>query len=90
MGAPCAACAPRHGRDCCPPPRPDLPCPHLAGALWRPECLQDLQRFLLRDSPETRAVLRQLAAWNVVSRDIVPIVVLAAGQHELLVAAVKV
>eukprot|EP00899_Mesostigma_viride_P026897 jgi/Mesvir1/7392/Mv19193-RA.1 len=35
--------------------------------------LRDLQRFLRRDSPETRDAFRQLGAFNIVRSDIIPI-----------------
>lgn len=35
--------------------------------------LKDLQRFLRRDDPHTREVFKQLCKWNVVSRDLIPL-----------------
>jgi timeless len=36
--------------------------------------LKDLLRFLRRDDPQTRDVFKQVCRWNIVSKDLVPII----------------
>ncbi|KAI3956425.1 hypothetical protein MKX01_016838 [Papaver californicum] len=52
--------------------------------------LKDLQRFLRRDDPETRDVFNQVCKWNIVSKDLVPIIELCQDNRDLVISAVKV
>ena len=36
--------------------------------------LKDLLRFLRRDDPHTRDVFKQVCKWNIVSKDLIPII----------------
>ncbi|KAL3694777.1 hypothetical protein R1sor_008428 [Riccia sorocarpa] len=54
------------------------------------ESLKDLQRYLRRDHPENRDVFMQLGKWNIVRRDIVPLITRYSGEHELALNCVKV
>lgn len=36
--------------------------------------LKDLLRFLRRDDPQTRDVFKQVCKWNIVSKDLIPII----------------
>ena len=47
-------------------------------------CLKDLQRFLRQDDPETRAAFFKLGQFNVAKTDLVPIIVGAAGDTDLV------
>ena len=38
------------------------------------ECLQDLQRILRRDDPRIRGVFLQLGKWQIVSKDLIPLI----------------
>lgn len=55
--------------------------------------LKDLLRFLRRDDPQSREVFKQVCKWNIVSKDLIPIIeycqndrnlVLNAGNHGFL------
>lgn len=39
-----------------------------------PDNLKDLLRFLRRDDPQTRDVFKQVCKWNIVSKDLIPII----------------
>lgn len=52
--------------------------------------LKDLLRFLRRDDPETREVFKQVCKWNIVGKDILPIVQYHQNDTTLLLNAVKV
>ncbi|KAL2632945.1 hypothetical protein R1flu_004424 [Riccia fluitans] len=54
------------------------------------ESLKDLQRYLRRDHPESRDVFMQLGKWNIVRRDIVPLIIRYSDDHELALNCVKV
>ncbi|KAL5057612.1 hypothetical protein RYX36_029216 [Vicia faba] len=51
--------------------------------------LKDLLRFLRRDDPETRNVFKQVCKWNVVSKDLVPIIEHYHEDRSMLLNAVK-
>jgi|AntAceMinimDraft_12_1070368.scaffolds.fasta_scaffold49426_4 hypothetical protein len=44
------------------------------GLWWRAETLQDLLRFLRRDTTRERPVMMQLHAWNLVEKDLLPLI----------------
>ncbi|KFK26897.1 hypothetical protein AALP_AA8G307700 [Arabis alpina] len=52
--------------------------------------LKDLLRFLRRDDPESREVFKQVCAWNIVSKDLIPIIEHYQDEHNLVLNAVKV
>ncbi|KAJ1385396.1 Timeless protein [Sesbania bispinosa] len=52
--------------------------------------LKDLLRFLRRDDPQTRDVFKQVCKWNIVSKDLIPIIEHHHGDRNLLLNAVKV
>ncbi|CAA6665934.1 unnamed protein product [Spirodela intermedia] len=52
--------------------------------------LKDLQRFLRRDDPHTREVFKQTCKWNVVSRDLIPLMENYQNDRNLLINGVKV
>ncbi|XP_054820740.1 uncharacterized protein LOC129319668 isoform X2 [Prosopis cineraria] len=52
--------------------------------------LKDLLRFLRRDDPQTRGVFKQVCKWNIVSKDLIPIIEHCQEDRNLLLNAVKV
>ncbi|XP_027367392.1 protein timeless homolog [Abrus precatorius] len=52
--------------------------------------LKDLLRFLRRDDPQTRDVFKQVCKWNIVSKDLIPIIEYYHEDRNLLLNAVKV
>ncbi|KAF7821199.1 protein timeless-like protein isoform X1 [Senna tora] len=52
--------------------------------------LKDLLRFLRRDDPQTRDVFKQVCKWNIVSKDLIPIIEYCQEDRNLLLNAVKV
>ncbi|KAI5400283.1 uncharacterized protein LOC127091582 isoform X9 [Lathyrus oleraceus] len=52
--------------------------------------LKDLLRFLRRDDPQTRDVFKQVCKWNIVSKDLVPIIEHYHEDRSMLLNAVKV
>ncbi|ESQ43217.1 hypothetical protein EUTSA_v10012488mg [Eutrema salsugineum] len=52
--------------------------------------LKDLLRFLRRDDPQSREVFKQVCAWNIVSKDLIPIIEHYQDEHNLVLNAVKV
>ncbi|XP_013606333.1 PREDICTED: protein timeless homolog isoform X1 [Brassica oleracea var. oleracea] len=52
--------------------------------------LKDLLRFLRRDDPQSRDVFKQVCAWNIVSKDLIPIIEHYQDEHSLVLNAVKV
>ncbi|KAJ8754478.1 hypothetical protein K2173_005639 [Erythroxylum novogranatense] len=52
--------------------------------------LRDLLRFLTRDDPETREVFKQVCRWNIVSKDLIPIIQNCQDDRQLILNAVKV
>nr|XP_027189879.1 protein timeless homolog isoform X3 [Cicer arietinum] len=52
--------------------------------------LKDLLRFLRRDDPQTRDVFKQVCKWNIVSKDLIPIIEHYHEDRSLLLNAVKV
>lgn len=52
--------------------------------------LKDLQRFLRRDDPVSRDVFRQICKWNIVGKDIVPIIEYNQNDRALVINAVKI
>ncbi|KAF5186178.1 Timeless family protein [Thalictrum thalictroides] len=52
--------------------------------------LKDLQRFLRRDDPQTRDVFNQVCKWNIVSKDLVPIIEHCQDDKVLVTSAVKI
>lgn len=49
--------------------------------------LKDLLRFLRRDDPESREVFNQVCAWNIVSKDLIPIIEHYQDEHNLVLNA---
>lgn len=49
--------------------------------------LKDLLRFLRRDDPESREVFKQVCAWNIVSKDLIPIIEHYQDEHNLVLNA---
>ena len=47
-------------------------------------CLKDLQRFLRKDDPDTRAAFFKLGQFNVAKSDLVPIIVTYAHDTDLV------
>ncbi|MBA0689925.1 hypothetical protein Goari_007626, partial [Gossypium aridum] len=54
------------------------------------DALKDLLRFLRRDDPETREVFKQVCRWNIVSKDLIPIIEHCHHDRNLVLNAVKV
>ncbi|KAK4258425.1 hypothetical protein QN277_007878 [Acacia crassicarpa] len=52
--------------------------------------LKDLLRFLRRDDPQTRDVFKQVCKWDIVSKDLIPIIEYCQEDRNLLLNAVKV
>ncbi|XP_015067443.1 protein timeless homolog [Solanum pennellii] len=52
--------------------------------------LKDLLRFLRRDDPQTREVFKQVCKWNIVGKDLIPIIEYCQDDRNLLLNAVKV
>nr|POE79082.1 isoform 2 of protein timeless like [Quercus suber] len=52
--------------------------------------LKDLLRFLRRDDPHTRDVFKQVCKWNIVSKDLIPIIEHCQDDRNLVLNAVKV
>ena len=54
------------------------------------ECLKDLQRFLRRDDPYERQVFFRLGQWDLVSTDLVPLIVQYQEDGDVVYNALKV
>ncbi|XP_021295364.1 protein timeless homolog isoform X3 [Herrania umbratica] len=54
------------------------------------DALKDLLRFLRRDNPETREVFNQVCRWNIVSKNLIPIIEHWQHDRNLVLNAVKV
>ncbi|XP_017972873.1 PREDICTED: protein timeless homolog isoform X1 [Theobroma cacao] len=54
------------------------------------DALKDLLRFLRRDNPETREVFKQVCRWNIVSKNLIPIIEHWQHDRNLVLNAVKV
>ncbi|KAL3653587.1 hypothetical protein CASFOL_003268 [Castilleja foliolosa] len=52
--------------------------------------LKDLLRFLRRDDPEKRDVFKQICKWNIVGKDLIPIIEYCQEDRSLLLNSVKV
>ncbi|KAK4362997.1 hypothetical protein RND71_018238 [Anisodus tanguticus] len=52
--------------------------------------LKDLLRFLRRDDPQTREVFKHVCKWNIVGKDLIPIIEYYQDDRNLLLNAVKV
>ncbi|XP_019442095.1 PREDICTED: protein timeless homolog isoform X2 [Lupinus angustifolius] len=52
--------------------------------------LKDLLRFLRRDDPQSRTVFKQVCKWNIVSKNLIPIIEYCHHDRNLLLNAVKV
>ncbi|CAL0316025.1 unnamed protein product [Lupinus luteus] len=52
--------------------------------------LKDLLRFLRRDDPQSRTVFKQACKWNIVSKNLIPIIEYCHQDRNLLLNAVKV
>ncbi|GLT35849.1 hypothetical protein SLA2020_102660 [Shorea laevis] len=52
--------------------------------------LKDLLRFLRRDDPQTREVFKQVCKWNIVSKNLIPIIENCQDDRSLVLNAVKV
>ncbi|KAI9094819.1 hypothetical protein K1719_026625 [Acacia pycnantha] len=52
--------------------------------------VKDLLRFLRRDDPQTRDVFKQVCKWDIVSKDLIPIIEHCQEDRNLLLNAVKV
>lgn len=52
--------------------------------------LKDLLRFLRRDDPQTRDVFKQVCKWNIVSKDLIPIIEHCQDDRSFVLNAVKV
>ncbi|KAI4330916.1 hypothetical protein MLD38_029155 [Melastoma candidum] len=52
--------------------------------------LKDLLRFLRRDDPQSREVFKQVCKWNIVSKDLIPIIEHCQEDRHLVLNAVKV
>ncbi|KAI3458065.1 hypothetical protein Pfo_014728 [Paulownia fortunei] len=52
--------------------------------------LKDLLRFLRRDDPEKRDVFKQVCKWNIVGKDLIPIIEYCQEDRNLVLNAVKV
>ncbi|CAM8896515.1 unnamed protein product [Rhodiola kirilowii] len=58
-----------------------------------PHCLEnlkDLMRFLRRDDPQTREVFKQVSKWNIVGKDLIPIIEHYQDDYNLVLNAVKI
>ncbi|KAL4348537.1 hypothetical protein GQ457_17G024620 [Hibiscus cannabinus] len=55
-----------------------------------PDALKDLLRFLRRDDPQTREVFKQVCRWNIVSKNLIPIIEHCQRDRNLVLNAVKV
>jgi len=53
------------------------------------ETLQDLIRFLRRDSTSERFVMLQLSAWNIMHKDIIPLMLTYSQDQSLVYHAGK-
>lgn len=51
--------------------------------------LKDLLRFLRRDDPEAREVFKQVCKWNIVGKDILPIIQHCQGDASLVLNSGK-
>lgn len=49
--------------------------------------LKDLLRFLRRDDPQTREVFKQVCKWNIVGKDLIPILEHCQDDHNLVLNA---
>lgn len=49
--------------------------------------LKDLLRFLRRDDPQTREVFKQVYKWNIVGKDLIPIIEYCQDDRNLLLNA---
>lgn len=49
--------------------------------------LKDLLRFLRRDDPQTREVFKQVCKWNIVGKDLIPIIEYCQDDRNLLLNA---
>ncbi|XVF53482.1 hypothetical protein PTKIN_Ptkin05aG0102800 [Pterospermum kingtungense] len=54
------------------------------------DALKDLLRFLRRDDPQTREVFKQVCRWNIVSKNLIPIIEHWQRDRNLVLNAVKV
>ncbi|GMJ06484.1 TIMELESS [Hibiscus trionum] len=54
------------------------------------DSLKDLLRFLRRDDPQTREVFKQVCRWNIVSKNLIPIIEHCQRDRNLVLNAVKV
>ncbi|XP_057527293.1 topoisomerase 1-associated factor 1 isoform X2 [Amaranthus tricolor] len=52
--------------------------------------LKDLLRYLRRDDPENREVFKQVCKWDIVSKDLIPIIEFCQDDRNLVINAVKV
>ncbi|THG05537.1 hypothetical protein TEA_016690 [Camellia sinensis var. sinensis] len=52
--------------------------------------LKDLLRFLRRDDPQTREVFKQVCKWNIVGKDLIPIIEHCQDDRNLVLNSVKV
>lgn len=52
--------------------------------------LKDLLRFLRRDDPQTREVFKQICKWNIVGKDLIPIIEYCQDDRNLVLNAVKI
>lgn len=52
--------------------------------------LKDLLRFLRRDDPQTRDVFKQVCKWNVVGKDLIPIIEYCQDDRNAVLNAVKI
>ncbi|XP_073310909.1 uncharacterized protein [Primulina huaijiensis] len=52
--------------------------------------LKDLLRFLRRDEPEKRDVFKQVCKWNIVGKDLIPIIEYCQDDPNLMLNAVKI
>ncbi|XAR52265.1 hypothetical protein NMG60_11020232 [Bertholletia excelsa] len=52
--------------------------------------LKDLLRFLRRDDPQSRDVFKQVCRWNIVGKDLIPIIEHCQDDRNLVLNAVKV
>ncbi|GAB4858391.1 hypothetical protein Ancab_009863 [Ancistrocladus abbreviatus] len=51
--------------------------------------LKDLLRFLRRDDPHTREVFKQVCKWNIVAKDLIPIIEYCQNDRNLVLNAGK-
>ncbi|XP_022957786.1 protein timeless homolog isoform X2 [Cucurbita moschata] len=52
--------------------------------------LKDLLRFLRRDDPQTRDVFKQVCKWNIVAKDLIPIIEYCQDDRNAVLNAVKI